>query len=207
MSCENVDIKIFDPKTETTTKIADGKILKVDNDQICHVNAIQYWDEDKTLIYSDLMNNSLTKLDLTGKRIWTLGNKSSMHDFSGADATWDRQHNFHILGKDHILFFNNGATGGGGSASSAAIELQLDLTAMTATKTWEYVPNPGINVTVMGDVQRLANGNTWVNFSTKGTMHEVTSDKTVVQTLTAVGTGVTFGYSEKRESLYGKPPR
>ena len=58
----------------------------------------------------------------------------------------------------------------------------------------------------MGDVQRLPNGNTIVGFSTKGVLHEVDASGSVVQTLTWP-LGASFGYVEKRATLYGPPPR
>jgi hypothetical protein len=55
---------------------------------------------------------------------------------------------------------------------------------------------------VLGDIQRLPNGNYLITFSTSGQIHEVTSTGTLVAKFTATS----FGYSEFRESLYGNPP-
>ena len=57
---------------------------------------------------------------------------------------------------------------------------------------------------VMGDVQRLPNGNTVIAFSTKGIIHEVDADGTVLQT---IQTATNFGYMHKRPTLYGPSPR
>jgi hypothetical protein len=94
----------------------------------------------------------------------------------------------------------------GSSSGSAAIEIALDTTTMTATTIWSYTANPPIANMVMGDVQRMPNGNTVVGFSTKGVLHEVSADGTLLQSWTWPA-GATFGYIEKRTTLYGPPPR
>jgi hypothetical protein len=60
---------------------------------------------------------------------------------------------------------------------------------------------------IMGDVQRLPNGNTIVAYSTKGVLHEVSSSGTKLQTWTWTQVGQTIGYIEKRATLYGPPPK
>ena len=80
------------------------------------------------------------------------------------------------------------------------------MTAKTATKMWSYNAMPNINNVIMGDVQRMPNGNTIVAYSTQGVVHEVDSAGTLLQSL-SWGTGGAIGYIIKRASLYGKPPR
>jgi hypothetical protein len=58
----------------------------------------------------------------------------------------------------------------------------------------------------MGDVQRLPNGNTIVAYSTQGVLHEVDANMALVQEL-SWPLGASFGYIEKRATLYGPPPR
>ena len=102
--------------------------------------------------------------------------------------------------------FPGGAGGDGGGSGSSALELVLDSAAMTATPVWSYTANPAIANMVMGDVQRLPNGNTVVAFSTRGVLHEVRADGSLLQSWTWPA-GSTFGYIEKRSTLYGPPPR
>jgi hypothetical protein len=56
---------------------------------------------------------------------------------------------------------------------------------------------------VLGDVQRLPNGNTLITYSTGGTILEVDSSWNTVQTLKATS----FGYTDWRGTLYGPPDR
>jgi hypothetical protein len=86
------------------------------------------------------------------------------------------------------------------------MELALDLDAKTVRQVWSYKADPGIQNDVMGDVQRLPNGNTVVAFSTVGVLQEVAPDGTLLQEWTWP-LGASFGYIEKRATLYGPPPR
>jgi len=82
--------------------------------------------------------------------------------------------------------------------------MTLDLTAMSAHQAWSYKASPGIQNDVEGDLQRLPNGNTVIAYSTKGALLEIDAQGTVLQTLTFK---TSFGYIEKRATLYGPPPR
>jgi hypothetical protein len=166
----------------------------------CHLNTIQYSRMDDALIFSDLNHNNYTKITRTGQTVWVLGGSTSQF---GTNLWSGGQHGLDILGVDRILIFNNGAS----SAGSIAIEWKLTLTGTkSAMRAWSYAANPAINVQIMGDVQRLPNGNTIVAYSTRGALHEVGADGALLQSL-SWPLGATFGYIEKRASLYGPPPK
>jgi hypothetical protein len=84
---------------------------------------------------------------------------------------------------------------------SEAWQYALDTTRMTATATWHYTAS-GATSSVLGDVQRLPNGNNLVTFSISGQIHEVDPTGKLV----ALYTSDSYGYTEFRESLYGPPP-
>jgi hypothetical protein len=169
---------------------------------MCHGNAIHYSKEDDSVIVSDLDQDNYVKVTRQGQVTWILGGTRST--FKGDGASWDNQHGFHILAPDRLLMFNNGAMNQG--AGSLAIEIKLDLTAKTATRAWTYTAQPSISNNVMGDVQRLDNGNTLVSYSTQGIVHEVDAAGKLLQSL-SWGIGGAIGYTTKRKSLYGPPPR
>jgi hypothetical protein len=203
----------------------DGTVSTVVNAQAahggtdaCHVNAIFYSRQDDTLVFGDLDNNCLTKITRTGTTVWVLnggvdtGPTSWFND--GALVWRGGQHGFHILGLDDFVIFNNNAmtpagskvswgAAAGDATGSFAIEIKLDLTAMTATRTWAY-QGLGLNDSVLGDAQRLPNGNTMVDFSTKGSIQEVDASGNLLQ---EIKTTTNFGYLQKRATLYGPPPR
>jgi len=176
----------------------------------CHTNSIHYHPEDDTYTVSDLgagfggsgSNDVYIKITRTGEVLWVLGG-DGVGDFTGDGAEWTAQHGHHLLSGDRLLFFNNGS-GGGGGGSSLAIEVQLDLSQMTATRIWTY--EGGLYNQVMGDVQRLENGNTLVVYSTRGTVHEVDPAGTLVGEF-EWSAGALIGYVTQRPTLYGPPPR
>jgi hypothetical protein len=81
------------------------------------------------------------------------------------------------------------------------------ISGTSATQVWSYTASPAQANQVMGDLQRMPNGNTVVAYSTRGVIDEVNATGTLLQRLTSAGAGATFGYIEKRATLYGPPPR
>ena len=106
----------------------------------------------------------------------------------------------HILAPDDLLVFSNGD---GGAQKSLVFELKLDVAAKTATELWRY--DAGQNTTFGGDVQKLANGNLLVTYSSSGIIQELDPSRTVVQQAT-FDIGSALAYTERRLSLYGGPP-
>jgi hypothetical protein len=208
MNCD--DIKEYSPsgtvKTIVNAKTAHGGTGS------CHVNNVQYSKDDDTLVFSDLDNENVTKVKRSdGSTVWVLNGSTA----TITGDTWSGgEHGLHVLALDDLLIFNNNSTtiaGGTGSAGgtgngSIAIEMKLDLTGKKATKSWSYKANPGIQNDIMGDVQRLPNGNTVIGYSTKGVLQEVDSSGAVLQELDWP-LGASFGYIEKRATLYGPPPK
>jgi len=121
-------------------------------------------------------------------------------------------HGVHMVSADDLLVFNNnsrvsmggtGSAGGDGSGSSA---IEIKLSGKTGSQAWSYKGPSSLQTDVMGDLQRLPNGNTFVGYSTKGAAHEVSSSGTLLREMTWPA-GSTFGYIEVRSTLYGPPPR
>jgi hypothetical protein len=192
------DIKERSPNGTTKTIVNAQKAEGVTGG--CHLNSIQYSRTDDTLVFSDLDHTNYTKIKRTGETVWVIGGPSSQF---GANLWTGGNHGLDIIGPDTILIFNNGA----GTAGSLAIEWKLTLMpTKSAMKVWTYAANPPIHVEIMGDVQRLPNGNTIVAYSTRGVLHEVAADGTLLQTL-SWPLGSSFGYIEKRASLYGPGPK
>jgi hypothetical protein len=190
-------------------RYADGRITTIANVRVvngaagpCHVNHVEFSPQDQTLIFSDDNHDNYTKITLDGRLVWQLGGANN--DFTGNGATWERQHGIFVLGINRLLYFNNGPMAG--SAGSQVHELLLDLDAMTATRVWTYTAAPPIHNVQLGDVQRLANGNTVIAYSTQGILQEIDANMTLLQEI-SWPLGGAFGYIHKRASLYGPPPR
>jgi hypothetical protein len=92
----------------------------------------------------------------------------------------------------------------------------LDAGVLSSELVWSYTTPVGsdallLSSNILGDVQRLPNGNTLLTYSSgidpegsgyRGIFHEVTQAGVLVQSLTREQT---VGYSHFRESLYGPP--
>jgi Arylsulfotransferase (ASST) len=177
----------------------------------CHVNNIQYSKWDDTLVFSDHVHAAVAKIRRSdGGTVWVLNNATKT--FTG-DTWLGSQHGIHILGLENFIIFNNntrmlpiGSTEPGGTGDgSGVLEIKLDLAAKTVKKIWSYKATGNTYQTdVMGDVQRMPNGNHVIAFGGKGVIQEIDPSGTVVQELR---TQTNFGYIQKRATLYGPPPR
>jgi hypothetical protein len=194
------DIKEFNPSTRMVKTIINSGTAHGAGTP-CHVNAIEYSPTDDSYLFSDLDNDNITKVTRSGEVVWVIG--GSTNDFSGTGTTWSRQHGIDVLGEDKFVFFNNGMMG---SSGSVMIEMTLDLQAMSASRTWTYTDADNLRNDVMGDVQRMDNGNTMVAYSTKGVLQEVNAAGEVLEELVWALPGA-YGYIQKRKTLYGPPPR
>jgi hypothetical protein len=189
------DIEEFNPTTQTLTPLFNPS--QAHGSTMCQVNYLAYNTGDDSFWISDFRQSTVIKISRQGELQFILnGTKSSI---SGTD--WSGQHGMHVLGPDHLLVFSN--SGEGGSSNSLVYELQLDLTAKSASELWRY--DGGIKTPFGGDVQRLDNGNTLITFSSSGVIHEVGPTGELLQSFTfPLGGGIS--YMEKRKSLYSSPP-
>jgi hypothetical protein len=168
----------------------------------CHTNSLLYWPDDDSFTFSDLFYNVYVKVTRDGEVVWVLGGNQS--EFSGDGSTWQNQHGHHLLGNDRLLFFNNGPIGGGEEKASKALEVSLDFEEMTATEVFRY--EGPVYSAILGDVQRLENGNTLVTFSSAGLIQEVDASGDLVRQMTWP-LGTALGYTTQRNRLQGPPPK
>ena len=162
-----------------------------------HANALHYVAKDDSYTIGDRNPNLVIKVTRAGELKWQFGGSCS-----GAPAPqcvagdWKVNHGHHLLDDGTFLLFNNGQSG----ASTALFYKLTEGATFSAMKTGQY--QPGTSSLVLGDVQRLPNGNTLVAFSLTGDLHEIDASGALVQSIKGPG-----GYIEWRETLYGPPPR
>jgi hypothetical protein len=204
--CE--DLKEYSPATGQVRTVVNAGAAQ-GGASACHLVNLEHSRVDDTLVFSDMQSQAVVKVRRgDGRTVWIVNGPHAT--FTG--ATWiGAQHSLHLLGVDRFMLFNNNTrrpTDGplGTGDGSIVMELALDLEAKTVRQVWSYKAEPGIQNDVMGDVQRLPNGNTVVAFSTVGVLQEVAPDGTLLQEWTWP-LGASFGYIEKRATLYGPPPR
>ena len=192
-------IERADATGETTTVVADMGSLYNSPSGSFHTNSVHYYPSDDTYTLSDRVPSLFVKLTRGGQLIWQFGggNPKDPSKFFTGLPTWMVNHGHQLLPDGTFVFFNNGA--------NEAWAYSLDTSTMTATQIMSYTAS-GVVSTVLGDTQRLPNGNYLVTFSTSGQIHEVTPSGTLVATFKSTTAGLELGYAEFRESLYGPPP-
>ena len=126
-----------------------------------HGNALEI-DSDTSLLVSLRLMNEVTKINrITGEIIWRLGGKNNEFTFID-DSCFCRQHDIRRLSNGHITVFDNG--GCHNPQISAAKEYELDEINKTAQLVWKYEHPTKMYCETMGNVQRLPNGNTFINW-------------------------------------------
>ena len=139
---------------------------------------------DGNIILSCRNLDEITKINkATGDIIWRWGGKECKNnEFVFINDTIDgffgfsHQHSISILPNGNFLFYDNGNMRP--EPFSRAVEYRLDEENMTAEKVWEYRSIPDGYYSAKGSVQRLDNGNTFINWG-EDKITEVRPDKSV----------------------------
>jgi hypothetical protein len=132
-----------------------------------HTNAIEI-DNDGNILASHRHLDQITKIDRsTGEFIWRLGGVKNEFTFLNGSPTFSYQHDIRRIANSNITLFDNGNWNP--VAYSTAKEYHLDEVNKTAELTWSY-SHPAdwggyIFYFAMGSVQRLPNGNTFINWA------------------------------------------
>ena len=134
-----------------------------------HFNAIDF-DTDGNILLSSRNTSEITKINKdNGDIIWRLGGAHGQFTFSNDPLNGPRnQHSIRRVGTNHYILFDNGNLHN--PSESRGVEYVLDTTNMTAAVAWQY-PNPATSTvfsSYMGNVQRLANSNTLINWAVIG---------------------------------------
>lgn len=128
-----------------------------------HFNGIDL-DTDGNILLSSRHFNEITKINRSnGNVIWRLGGKANQFNFTNDGAMFSGQHDVRRIANGNITLWDNGKQGSP-FHPGAAKEYQLDEINHTATLVWNYVNDSSQYSSAIGNVQRLANGNTLVNY-------------------------------------------
>ena len=129
-----------------------------------HMNAIEV-DSDGQFLVSARHLSEVTKINRdTGEVIWRLGGAHSTFAFTNDPlGGFANQHAVRMVGTNDYTLFDNG--NGHSPQLSRGVEYLLDLTNLTATLTWQFRQTPDVFAPDMGNVQRLTNGNTLINWA------------------------------------------
>jgi len=127
-----------------------------------HVNSLEI-DADGNYLMSSRHLNEVTKINsTTGDVMWRMGGKQNEFTLVG-DTTWfTGMHDARRLPNGNISLFDNATTTPNGVAR--AIEYEVDEVNMTATVVWQRALASGHSSRFIGNAQRMANGNTVINW-------------------------------------------
>ena len=130
------------------------------------MNAIDV-DTDGHILLSSRNTSEITKINRdTGEIIWRLGGAHNQFTFVNDPLNGPRnQHAVRMVTTNRYTMFDNGNLHS--PPVSRGVEYLLDPTNMTATIVWQYPPAPTTSLYsfYMGNVQRLPNGNTLINWA------------------------------------------
>jgi hypothetical protein len=131
-----------------------------------HMNAIDI-DTDGNILISCRNTSEVTKVNRdTGEIIWRLGGAHNQFTYVNDPLNGTRnQHAIRMVTTNDYTIFDNGNLHS--PSVSRGVEYKLDTNKMTATLIWQYppVPTTAMFSYYMGDVQRLTNGNTLIDWA------------------------------------------
>jgi hypothetical protein len=158
-----------------------------------HANSLNLGpEEDK--VWIGLRNlSSIAQVDIATQSMdWLLGDNPSADLPIHGDDAFSMQHQFKVLDDDGLLVFDNHL---GTDGPSRVIEYKIDHQEVTVDLEWEHHHDPEFEVVALGDVARLADGNTFITWSTSGELQLVSPASDVLWQLNT-GVGFAFGYAE-----------
>jgi hypothetical protein len=171
---------LINPEQRFFWRGCDGSVPSED---WTHSNSLWVMDDGNILISMRQLNQLIAIDPDSGQLVWRLGGPGSDFAFPDASDEFHFQHSAKQLPNGNILLFDNGnlRPEEDGGEYSRALELELDMVNMTASKVWEYRYTPDLFAVCCSNVTRLDNGNTVVMFGF-GEFHlvEVDSNDNIV---------------------------
>lgn len=169
----HVDIRDITPDIDLTDNVID----------FTHLNSLAE-DKDGNIIVSFRNLDELTKINKsTGKIVWRMGGTKCknnqfqfINDLAQNYTGFSHQHSINLLSNGNLLIFDNGNMKD--PQYSRVVEYELNQTAKTVKKVWEYRNTPDVFTDAMGSVQRLSGGNTLINWGDNHII-EVRKDKSL----------------------------
>ena len=182
-----------DPEESDRTYDGDGTVTAAD---WSHGNGLRYDPDTDTYLLS--LGNlgeiiEIARSNGTPTRIF--GNHG--YEVEGGDPIYF-QHDPRLLDNGNLTMFRTDQT----TAMVGAYEYAVDDANQTLTPVWVY--SPQIQSEFLGQVRRLDNGNTWVNFGEGGVVREVSSSGETLWEVTPPE-GMTLAQVQCLYNFYGSP--
>jgi Arylsulfotransferase (ASST) len=205
---------IYQWDSEPYFKIEDANTVYLNDTtklDVTHFNSVEK-DKDGHLIISARYSNEIIKVNYnTGAIIWRLGGRCNQFKCLNDSIPFTGQHAAHILPNGHLILFDNGYGEDSVMHNARALEYELDTINQTSQLIWFYQNENKIISEATGNAQRLANGNTLINYGKIAngtpniTFEEVGANKQKIFSLSfddTVGTYRAFHYPKLPFKLY-----
>lgn len=141
-----------------------------------HANSLIYEESEDAYYMMSRHLDAIFKIERsTGQVVWQLGGRES--DFTATGEMFDHGHYSHHWPGGFLVFDNGDHKD---PQVSRVAEFAYDEQDMTVELVWEMEEPSGSFIEILGDARRLSNGNTLIDWSSKGRLQEVTPDKEVV---------------------------
>lgn len=141
-----------------------------------HTNGIEP-DSDGNLLISSRNTSDVVKIDRnTGGILWRMGGRNNEFNFNGDSGFW-LQHDVRRLPNGNITVFDNGNFHS--PSASRQVEYQVDEVNKVLTRTWQFPLDASRFTNIMGNAQRLPNGNTIGSWAVLNKVTEVTPNGSV----------------------------
>jgi hypothetical protein len=149
-----------------------------------HANYVAYNAERESFTLSFANAETVVEIDAeSGEHLRSVG-KYGTHELNTPKLI-GRPHSAYWTEDGSLLFFSSPQ----GAKESIALELRLDDTQQSATVDWSYGQGLNWNTLILGEAIRQPNGNTLVNFGSKGIVEEVSdTGEPLWRIYTATGT-------------------
>ena len=161
-------------------------------------NALDFDAEAQEYTLGMRNQNSIVRIDRnTGACLWALGGTGGTLSLAPGSIAFLHQHQF-VVEDDRLLVFDNAGLAG---TESRVVEYAIDTAANTAEESWSHSPDPAIFSFVLGDVDRLPEGDILATWSVAGQIDRVTPGGENPWRLNSE-LGYAFGFNTVLESLY-----
>lgn len=130
-----------------------------------HSNALEL-DDDGNILLSSRHFDEITKINRSDSSImWRFGGVQNQFTFLNDTTRFYGQHDIRRIDNGHVTLYDNGYRALGYPFHGArAMEYELDEVNKTASVAWSYIYDSSMYSRATGNVQRLPNGNTLINY-------------------------------------------
>lgn len=154
---------LFEWRTWDHFQITDGNVdMTASSISYSHGNSIER-DANGNLLVSFRNMDEITYIDgTTGDIIWRLGGQNNMFTITNDPDGFVRQHDARWVSPTNMTIYDNGELHS--TPLAAAKEYLIDTLTWTADLVWRFDHPLGVASQRTGNVQRLSNGNTFINW-------------------------------------------